>query len=229
MQDIQETQFQSLGQEDSPRVGMATHSTILVWESHGQRGTYTPWGYKELDRIEHVCMHTYLYAYLLWFIIGNICYCSVTPLCPTLCNAMDCSTPGLPVPHHNLEFAQVDVYWISDATQPSHPLMPSSPSALNVSQHQGLFQWVVWSFSFSISPSSEYSGLISLKNDWFDLLSVQGTFRSLESSPEPQFEDIDSLASCLLYGTDFTIVCDHWEDLSLDSLDVCWPSNVSAF
>ena len=154
---------------------MATHSTILVWESHGQRGTYTPWGYKELDRIEHVCMHTYLYAYLLWFIIGNICYCSVTPLCPTLCNAMDCSTPGLPVPHHNLEFAQVDVYWISDATQPSHPLMPSSPSALNLSQHQGLFQWVVWSFSFSISPSSEYSGLISLKNDWFDLLSVQGT------------------------------------------------------
>ena len=110
MQDIQETQFQSLGQEDSPGVGMATHSTILVWESHGQRGTYTPWGYKELYRIEHVCMHTYLYAYLLWFIIENICYCSVTQLCPTLCNAMDCSTPGLPVPHHNPEFAQVDVY-----------------------------------------------------------------------------------------------------------------------
>ena len=110
MQDIQETQFQSLGQEDSPGVGMATHSTILVWESHGQRGAYTPWGYKELYRIEHVCMHTNLYAYLLWFIIENICYCSVTQLCPTLCNAMDCSTPGLPVPHHNPEFAQVDVY-----------------------------------------------------------------------------------------------------------------------
>ena len=65
MQDIQETQFQSLGQEDSPGVGMATHSTILAWESHGQRGAYSPWGHKESGTIEHACMHTYLYACLL--------------------------------------------------------------------------------------------------------------------------------------------------------------------
>ena len=76
---------------------------------------------------------------------------------------------------------------MGDAIQPSHGLMPSSPSALNLSQHQGLFQWVsclhqtlyIWGLSFSISPSSEYSGLISLKIDWFELRVVQGTLRSL--------------------------------------------------
>ena len=69
-----------------------------------------------------------------------LCCCSVTQSCPTLCDPIDCSTPGLPVPYHLPEFAQVHVHCISDAVQPSHPLMPSSPSALNLSQHQGLFQ-----------------------------------------------------------------------------------------
>ena len=69
--------------------------------------------------------------------------CSVAQPCPTLCNCMDCSTPGLPIPHRLLDFAQAHVHRISDAVQPSHPLTPSSPSALNLSQHQGLFQWVI--------------------------------------------------------------------------------------
>ena len=60
--------------------------------------------------------------------------------CPTLCNPMDCSTPGLPIPYHLLKFAQVHVHCIGDAIQPSHPLMPSSPSALSLSQYQGYFQ-----------------------------------------------------------------------------------------
>ena len=117
------------------------------------------------------------------------CCCWVTQLCPTLCDPMDCSMPSLPVPYHLPELAQTRVYWVSNAIQPSHPLMLSSPSALNLSQHQGLFQRVIclhqmtkileFSFSFSISPSSEYSGLITLKIDWFDLLAVQGAFRSL--------------------------------------------------
>ena len=59
---------------------------------------------------------------------------------PSICNPMGWSTPGLPVPHHLLEFAQVHVHCISDAIQPSHPLMPTFPSALNLSQHQRLFQ-----------------------------------------------------------------------------------------
>ena len=67
---------------------------------------------------------------------------SVTKSCLTLCDLMDCSTPCLSVPHHLPEFAQVHVHWISDAIQPSHPLPPSSPFAFNLSQHQGLFQWV---------------------------------------------------------------------------------------
>ena len=67
--------------------------------------------------------------------------CSVTKSCPTLCDPVACSTPGFPIPHLLLEFAQVHVHWISDAIQSSHPLLPSSPSALNSSQRQGLFRW----------------------------------------------------------------------------------------
>ena len=105
----------------------------------------------------------------------------------TLCNPMDCSTPGFPDLHHLLELAQTHVHWISDAIQPSHLLSSPSPPALNLSQNQGLFQWVSirirWpkyrSFNFSISPSKEYSGLISFRMDWLDLLAVQGTLKSL--------------------------------------------------
>ena len=68
--------------------------------------------------------------------------CSVAQSCLILCDPMDCSIPDMPVPHHLLKFAQVHVHCTGDATQPSHPLMPSSPSALNLSQYQGLFQWV---------------------------------------------------------------------------------------
>ena len=72
----------------------------------------------------------------------NCCCCSVTKPCPTLCSSMDCSTPGLPVPHSLPGFAQTHVHWVGDAIQPSHPLLPSSLFAFNLSQHQGLFQWV---------------------------------------------------------------------------------------
>ena len=107
--------------------------------------------------------------------------CSVTQWCLTLWDPMDCSTPGLPVPHHLPEFAQVHVQWISDAIKPSYPLMPSS--ALHLSQHQGLFQRVVCLHQMtkilelqlqhqSVFSISEYSGLISLMIDCFDLLSV---------------------------------------------------------
>ena len=105
--------------------------------------------------------------------------------CPTLCNPMDCSTASFPVLHHLPEFAQTYVHGIGDAIQPSHPLLPPSSPAFNLSQLQSLFQWVSPShqvakyWSFCISPSSEYSGLISFRIDWFELLSVQGTLKSL--------------------------------------------------
>ena len=117
------------------------------------------------------------------------CPCSVTKLCPTLCDPMDYSTPGFPVVHHLLEFAQAHVRWVGDAIQPSHPLLSPSPPAFSLSQHQGLFQWAsyshrwpkYWSFNFSISPSNGYSVLIFFRMDWLDLLAVQGTLKSLFS------------------------------------------------
>ena len=100
---------------------------------------------------------------------------------------MDHSTPGFLVLHDLPEFAQTHVHWINDVIQPSHSLLSPSPLAFSLSQYQGLFQWVgssirwpqYWSFSSSISPSNEYSVLISFRIAWFVLLTVQGTLTSL--------------------------------------------------
>ena len=104
-----------------------------------------------------------------------------------LCNRMDCSTPGLPVHHQLSELTQTHAHRVGDAIQPSHPLSSPTPPTFNLSQHQGLFnesalriRWTkYWSFSFSISPSNEHSGLISFRMDWLDLLADQGTLKSL--------------------------------------------------
>ena len=104
-----------------------------------------------------------------------------------LCVTMDCSTPGFPVLCYLLEFAQTHVHWVSDAIQPPHPLPTPSPPAsifpsLRVFSNESALRirWSkYWSFSFSISPSSEYSGLISFWIDWFDLLTAQRTLESL--------------------------------------------------
>ena len=95
---------------------------------------------------------------------------SVAQSCPTLCDPMDCSMPGLPVHHQLLEFTQTHVRRVCDAFQPSRPLSsPSPPLVVSLSQHQALnesalcIRWPkYWSFSFNISPSNEHSGLISL-------------------------------------------------------------------
>ena len=118
---------------------------------------------------------------------NDISVSSVSQLCPTLCNPMDCSMPAVPVHLQLLELAQTHVHWVGDAIQPSHPLSSPPPPTFNLSQHQSLsnesalrIRWPkYWSSSFSISPSSEYSGLISFKMDWLDLLAVQGTLKSL--------------------------------------------------
>ena len=102
---------------------------------------------------------------------------------------MDCSTPSFPACHQLLYLTQTHIHRVGDAIQPSNSLSYPSPPAFNLSQHQGLFQWVSfcimwpkdWSLSFnlSISPSNEFSGLIPFRIDWFDLLAVQGTLKSL--------------------------------------------------
>ena len=74
-------------------------------------------------------------------LLTSIC-CSVIKSCLTLCNPMDCSTPGFPVLHHLPEFAQIHVHWVDDAIKLSHPLLPPSPVAFNLSQHWDLFLWV---------------------------------------------------------------------------------------
>ena len=113
----------------------------------------------------------------------NTCCCSVTKSCLTLCDSIDCSTPGLPVPRYLSEFAQVRVHWIGDVIQPSHPLLPFSPSAFNLCQHQGLLQgvcsshWVAKLLELQHHPSNKYSGLTSFRTDWFDLLVIQGLSR----------------------------------------------------
>ena len=164
--------------------------------------------------------------YLYWF-------SSRPQSCPTLWGLMDCSTPGFLVHHQFLELAQTRVHRVGDAIQPSHPL--SSPfSAFNLSQHQGLFQWVsfsirwpkYWSLSFSISSSNEYSGLISSRMDWFDLLAVQGTLKSLLKHCN---ENISCLVLSLLYGPIFTSVHDYWKNNSFDCMDLYQQNDISAF
>ena len=117
--------------------------------------------------------------YILYTFKYLCCY-SVAKSCLTLCDPMDCSTPGSSVLHCLPELAQIYVHWVGDTIKPSHPLSPPSPPALGLSQHQDLFQWVSflcwWPkyWSFSISLSNEFSGLISFRIDWFNLLAIQG-------------------------------------------------------
>ena len=117
----------------------------------------------------------------------TLCCCSVTKSCPTLCNPMDCSMPGFPVHHQLLELAQPHVHWVSDAIQLSCPLSSSSPYAFDLSSirvfsdESALFiRWPKYGrFSFSISPSNEYLGLISFRIYWYNLLAVLGTLKHL--------------------------------------------------
>ena len=126
------------------------------------------------------------YGFDFFFFSSSVQFSSVTQSCLTLCNPMDCCTPGLPVHHQLLEFAQTHIRRVGDAIQPSHPLilfscLQSFPASgyFPMSQLFSIRWPKYWSFSFSISPANEYSRLISFRTDWFDLLAVQGTLKSL--------------------------------------------------
>ena len=145
---------------------------------------------------------------------------------------MDWSMSGFSVLYYLVKFPQTHAHWVNDAIQSSHPLSSHFPLALNFSQHQDLFQWVGSSHqvakysSFIISPSNEYSWLISFRIDWFDLLAVQGT---LESSPASQFESINSSMLSLLYGPTLTSTHDYWKNYSFDCMDLCQQTDGSVF
>ena len=111
-------------------------------------------------------------------IIYLCCCFSVPKPCPNLCDPIDSSTPVSTVPHHLLEFTQVHVHWIFDAIQLSHPLPPSSPFAFNLSQHQGLFQWV--GFSHQVAK------VLELQHQSFQwVFGVDTPYKWLSWSPLP--------------------------------------------
>ena len=110
---------------------------------------------------------------------------SVAQSCPTLCDPMDCSTPGFPVHHQLPELTQTHVHQVGDAIQPSHPLyplliLPSIFLSIRIFSKESVLhiRWPKYC-SFSFSPSNDYLGLISFRMDWLDLLAVQGTLKSL--------------------------------------------------
>ena len=151
----------------------------------------------------------------------SVQFSSVPQSCPTLCDPMNRSTPDLPVHHHLLEFAQVHVHCIGDAIQPSYPLTPSASSALNLSHHQGLFQWVGCShqmtkiLEFQLQHQSfQWAFRVDFPWDWLVWSCYPRDFQ--ESSPAPQFKGINPLALCLLYSPALKTVHDHWKDHSLD-------------
>ena len=161
----------------------------------------------------------------------------VAQSCPTLCNSMDCSTPGFLVLCYLTEFAQIYVRWVSDAIQPSRPLLPPSPFAFNLSQHQGLFQSKSesafhnrWPKYWSFSSASDLPMNIQ---DWFPL-GLTGLI-SLQSkglarvSLAPQFEIINSLVLSLLYSPILTSIHDHWKNHGFNYTDLGQQSDVSAF
>ena len=132
-------------------------------------------------------LSTHIRAFLNTLTIFCCCCCLITKLCLTLSDPMACNTPGSFILHYLSDFAQAHVHWISDAIQPSYPLLFPSPPDLGLPQYRGLFQWVssshqvtkVLELQLHVSPSNEYSGSISFRIAWFDVLAVQGTFKSL--------------------------------------------------
>ena len=137
----------------------------------------------------------WMYFSLFYFLEGSEDWYSVqfswhTQSCQTLCDPLDCNTPGLPVHHQLPEFTQIHVHWVGDAIQSSHPLLCPSPPIFNLSSIRIFSNESVlctrwpkyWTFIFSISPSNEYSGLISVRMDWLDLLAVQGTLKSFSNT-----------------------------------------------
>ena len=133
-----------------------------------------------------------------------------------LCDPMNCSMPGFPVLHYLPEFAQIHVNWVHDVIQPSDPLSPTSP-ALNLFQHQGLFQWVGSSHqwlkyrSFWLQQQSfHWIFRVNFLQDWL----VWSPFcprDSKDSSPAPQFKSINSLALSSLYSPILTFIHDYWK------------------
>ena len=159
--------------------------------------------------------------------------CSVAQLCPTLCDPMDCSMPGFPVPHHLPELAQTHVHWVGDAIQPSCPL--SSPLSSSLKSFPALG-------SFPINQFFTSGGQMGASaSAWVLPRNIQGRFplgltglisllsKRFSRVSTPQFKSISSSVLSLLYGSILSSIHDYWRNHNLDYTDVCRQSNVSAF
>ena len=181
-----------------------------------------------------------LYAAVSSSVKGRQLFSSVTQSCPTLCDPMNHSTPGLPI-HYEFPESTQTIEWTQmpiELVMPSnhlilcHPLLllpsifPSIQVFSNVSALR--IRWPkYWSFSFNISPSSEHPGLISFRMDWLDLLAVQGTLRSL--LPTLQFKSINSSALSFVYSPILASIHDYWKNHSLAWMELCWQSKSLLF
>ena len=154
-----------------------------------------------------------------------LCYLqftSVAQSCPTLCDPMSCSTPGLPVHNQLPEFTQTHAHWVGDAIQPSHPLSSPSPPAFNLSQHMGLFRWVsssrqvakvlefqLWHHSFQRTPRADV-----LQNGLVGSPCSPRDFQ--ESFLTPQSKSINASALSFLHSPTLTSIHDYWKNHSFD-------------
>ena len=179
---------------------MAAHSSILAWR-------------KPLDREAW------------WATIQcpkSVPFSSVTQSCRTLCDHMNCSTPGLPVHQQLSEFTQTHFHQVGDTAQPSHPLSSPSPPTPNPSQHQSLFQCVNSSHEVAKVLEFQLQHHSLQRNPRADLLQNELVVSpcsprdSQESSPTPQFKSINSSALSILHSPTLTSIHDHWKNHSLD-------------
>ena len=149
-------------------------------------------------------------VYFTIFKVSCSCCYPVAQSCLTLCDSMDCSTQGFPVLHYLLEFAYINAHWVSDAIQPSHPLPPTLVPALNLSQHQGVLKWIgsshqlvkVLELQLQHQSFQWIFRVDFFKIDWFDLLVLQGTLKSL-------LQHCSSKASILRHSTFFMVQLSH--------------------
>ena len=188
------------------------------WLVYGGGISLVPERFFKMSKYININMYTFIYIQ----VYKCVCW-SVIQSCPTLCDSMDCSMPGLHIPHHLPRVSQDHVHYISDTIQPSQPLIPFSSSPLNLSQHQGLSQRVGSSSGDqSIGASASASVLPMSIQGWFPLrltslisLQSKGLSRVFSSTTVQRHQIFWHSA---FFSPALTTIHDHWEDIGMNIL-----------